>query len=33
MENYIVKRYEANEEIEKQIKKLTVDVMVEENRV
>lgn len=33
MENYIVKRYEQNKEIENSIKKLTIDVMIKENRI
>lgn len=33
MENYIVKRYEPNSIIEEGIKKLTVDVMIKENRI
>lgn len=33
MENFIVKKYEQNEVIENKIKKLTVEVMVEENRI
>lgn len=33
MENFDVKIYKANEKIERQIKKLTVDVMVKENRI
>ena len=35
MESYIIKKYEKNEEIEeieKQIKELTIQVLVEENR-
>lgn len=33
MENYIVKRYEENVELEKAIKSLTNQVMVVENRL
>ena len=33
MENYIVKRYEENAEVEKAIKNLTNEVMVVENRL
>lgn len=33
MEKYIVETYKADEKIENQIKKLTIDVMVEEERI
>ena len=33
MENYIVKKYEKDAVIEQAIKKLTVEVMVKENRI
>ncbi len=33
MEDYIIKKYEKDYEIEQSIKKLTVQVMVKENRI
>ena len=33
MENYIVKRYEENAQLEKAIKSLTYQIMVVENRL
>lgn len=33
MSEYIVRKYESNNEIQQAIKELTIDVMVRENRV
>lgn len=33
MENFIVKKYQIDEKKEQELKRLTVDVMVKENRI